>query len=233
MIDKFKMNRRDVSQHINTDIVGLVWEVAKLEGINVEVPTLSSIVHVGHVGSCTNVYDIVAINNIKTAWYYISHRGNELELNIDSLKKINSVVGAGIINGCGNLRNYPVRITGTDYRPAPIMTEDYLTKVLREIKRDGKSNTEFCIEVLLRVMKVQAFPDGNKRTAQFIANSLIVRYGTGIISIPIKLQDDFREMLVEFYETDDMKELKEFIYEYCITGAEYRRVGSKHYVEPK
>ena len=76
--------------------------------------------------------------------------------------------------------------------------------------------------MMLYLMRTQAFFDGNKRTAMMAGNQIMIQNGVGIISVPIEHQEKFREMLIKFYETDNMKELKEFLYENCIDGMNFK-----------
>ena len=45
----------------------------------------------------------------------------------------------------------------------------------------------------------------------------------GIISIPIEHQPEFTRMLVDFYESDNMDEIKDFVYENGIDGIDFRQ----------
>ena len=53
------------------------------------------------------------------------------------------------------------------------------------------------------------------------ANQIMIQNGKGIISIPIEQQVTFREMLIDFYETDDMSRIKNFLYNNCIDGINF------------
>ena len=53
------------------------------------------------------------------------------------------------------------------------------------------------------------------------ANQSMIKNGLGIITIPVEIRDKFGEQLIKYYETDDITELKQFIYEYCIDGVEF------------
>ncbi len=46
----------------------------------------------------------------------------------------------------------------------------------------------------------------------------MISNGCGILSVPIELQPTFTKMLIEFYESNDMSEIKQFLYENCIDG---------------
>jgi len=49
----------------------------------------------------------------------------------------------------------------------------------------------------------------------------MIKNGKGVISIPIELKEKFGELLTKYYETNNMEELKEFIYENCIDGIKF------------
>ena len=62
------------------------------------------------------------------------------------------------------------------------------------------------------------FIDGNKRVANLIANKEMIRNGQGIISIPVDKIGDYLTRLIKYYETNNNKELTEWIYNNCIDG---------------
>ena len=62
------------------------------------------------------------------------------------------------------------------------------------------------------------FIDGNKRTAMLFANKIMIDGGCGIISISKENQAEFFKKLIKFYETNDMSDLKQWIYDTSIDG---------------
>ena len=62
----------------------------------------------------------------------------------------------------------------------------------------------------------QLFRDGNKRTAQLIANDILVHSGEGILAVPIDNQGEFFGLLVAFYESNIPDELISFLRGKCI-----------------
>ena len=110
----------------------------------------------------------------------------------------------------GYVRNVPVSIGGTSWKPdMPIES-----KIKEEIEDINTINNtmERAITFMLWCMRRQIFLDGNKRTAQLIANKEMIANGQGIISIPIKRQDKFKRLLVDFYENGEIEEIKNFVY---------------------
>ena len=64
------------------------------------------------------------------------------------------------------------------------------------------------------------FLDGNKRVANLIANKEMIKHGQGIIAIPVEKIGEYFTKLIHYYETNDMQEIKEWIYIHCIDGVD-------------
>ena len=62
------------------------------------------------------------------------------------------------------------------------------------------------------------FLDGNKRVANLVANKVCLKNGQGIIAVPVEKIGDYFVKLIKYYETNDMKDLKLWIYDNCIDG---------------
>ena len=58
--------------------------------------------------------------------------------------------------------------------------------------------------------------DGNKRVAQLMANKVLIENDVGIFRISIEKLEEFKGMLIEFYETGDDVNIIGFMKEYCI-----------------
>ncbi len=74
---------------------------------------------------------------------------------------------------------------------------------------------------MLYGMRSQLFWDGNKRTSTICANKIMIENGAGIIKISDSDLVQFNSLLSEFYETNNKKEIKEFIYDNCIDGIKF------------
>lgn len=62
-------------------------------------------------------------------------------------------------------------------------------------------------------MKKQIFIDGNKRTSVIFSNHYLISNGKGIIAIPAELTEEFKDLLIGYYEGNDENKIKEFIKE--------------------
>ena len=64
---------------------------------------------------------------------------------------------------------------------------------------------------------LQIFIDGNKRTAVIFANHYLVSKGLGIIVIPAEVVEEYKKLLIEYYEGKDEKSIKKFLKEKCVS----------------
>ena len=111
-----------------------------------------------------------------------------------------------------------MRVEGTSWKP-DIPNEEIIKRFIKNVANNKKfSATDRAIRTMLHIMRTQMFYDGNKRTAQLLANKIMIENGAGVLSIHVEDQDAFLEKLVNFYETDDEEDIASFVYECCIEG---------------
>lgn len=219
MDNKFNMTR-DLNIFVaKRNIVDYIYKSANLEGIAVTYPETQQIYNGGNIARL-KVEEIVAINNLKHAWQFILDEP-PLPSNFVVLTEINRIVGSNLIPMAGKIRTVPVSMGGTDWKPAfPI--ESQIKEELEEHLKISNP-TERAITIMLWAMRRQIFLDGNKRTSMIFANKIMIDEGCGIIQIPITKQAEFFNQLISFYETNDMTELKQWIYDECIDGIDFEQ----------
>ncbi|MDO4567049.1 MAG: Fic family protein [Oscillospiraceae bacterium] len=200
------------------NIVDYIWKSARLEGLGVTYPDTEAIYN-GMSVQGVKVDEIIAVNNLKRAWQFVLET-LEPPLDLPYICRINQIVGGdNLIINAGYLRMTPVSIGGTSWKPAMPDEATVKEELARIAAKEG--GTERAIELMLYCMRGQLFLDGNKRTAMLAANKVMIENGAGIISIPIEIQRDFTKLLVEFYETGEAEEIKDFVYNHCVDGMEF------------
>lgn len=197
------------------NIVDYIWKSAKLEGLSVTFPDTEAVFN-GISPANLKVDDIIAVNNLKHSWYFVFDTIDK-PTDLEHICSLNRIVGGdNLVYNAGHLLNIPVSIGGTSWRP-DIPDELIIKEDLADIL-NIENPTDRSITLMLYCMRSQMFLDGNKRTGMLAANHEMIRNGCGIISVPIEFQPEFRRLLVEFYETNEMSVLKQFVYDNCIDG---------------
>lgn len=215
MEDKYKMTLEENIFVAKRNIVDSIWKSANLEGIAVTYPQTETIFQ-GLGIQNMKVKDINAIVNLKHSWEFILEN-IEYPVDLNYICKINQLIGEANVNPFPGLS-----MGGTDWKPE-IPDKEKVNDSLNKILESENSATEKAINLMLYLMRSQLFYDGNKRTSMMAANQVMIQNGAGIISVPIKYQEEFLELLVKFYETNNMDKIKELIYNHCIDGINFKR----------
>ena len=195
-------------------LVDTIYKQAILEGVSTTFADTESIIEGGKVNNMTSE-DIIKIVNLKHAWEFILNKNVVLsDTNFALLCEINKMVEEGFYYTAGKVRNTPVTIGGTTWKP-DLPIESVIREELEEILSKELNDIDKAIELLLYTMKKQVFIDGNKRTAVIYSNHYLISKGKGIIAIPAELTEEFKDLLIPYYEGRDEKEIKKFIKEQC------------------
>ena len=208
--EKVKQNIDFAKRHL----VDTIYKQAILEGVATTFADTESIIEGGKVNNMTSE-DIIKIVNLKHAWEFILNKNVILsDTNFALLCEINKMVEEGFYYTAGKVRNTPVTISGTTWKP-DLPIESVIREELEEILSKELNDIDKTIELLLYTMKKQVFIDGNKRTAVIYSNHYLISKGKGIIAIPAELTEEFKDLLIPYYEGRDEKEIKKFIKEQC------------------
>ena len=195
-------------------LVDTIYKQAILEGVATTFADTENIIEGGKVNNMTSE-DILKIVNLKHAWEFILNKNVILsKTNFSLLCEINKMVEEGFYYTAGKVRSTPVSIGGTTWTPE-LPVESLIKEDLDEILNKEISDIDKAIELLLYTMKKQIFIDGNKRTAIIFINHYLISKGKGIIAIPAELTEQFKNLLIPYYEGKADSEIKKFIKEKC------------------
>ena len=195
------------------NLVDSIYKQAMLEGVATTYSDTEEIINGGKVNDMT-ADDIGKIVNLKHAWDFImSKEVVTYPSNYAILCQLNALVEEGFSYTAGKIRSVPVKIGSSTYIP-PIPFENQVIEELKEIT-SNKNVIDRAINSLLYIMKKQIFLDGNKRTAVLFANHILIANGKGLIVIPAEKVSEYKKLLVNYYETDNTKEIKKFLLDKC------------------
>ncbi|HIT37473.1 MAG TPA: Fic family protein [Candidatus Onthousia faecipullorum] len=215
MENKYNMTKEDNIFFAKRKLVDNIYKSANLEGIAVTFADTYAFMNNVNTGNIS-IDDMLKLKGLKDAWQYVFDTIDE-EITIDYIKKIHFEICKGQnVSPLGDFRDKGVGITGTSWHPklpSECNYEDELKNILSINKELERSITLFCW-----IQRSQMFLDGNKRVANLVANKEMIKNGQGIISIPIEKIGEYFTKLINYYETNDMEELKLWIYNNCIDG---------------
>ncbi|MDR0831726.1 MAG: Fic family protein [Bacillales bacterium] len=198
------------------NLIDLIYKQAILEGIAVTFLDTETIIEGGKINN-VSTNDIQKINNLKHAWQFILDENViSIPSDFNILSLINKLVEEGFYFNAGKVRNVPVSIGGTSWKPS-IPLESLVKEELISILNNETDIYNKAINSLLYIMKRQIFIDGNKRTAVIFANHILISNGAGLIVIPENAVEEYKKILVNYYETDNNTIIFNFIYEKCLT----------------
>ena len=218
MNDKFNLTREQNVFIAKRNIVDYIWKSANLEGIGVTYQETQAIYDGGIVNGLT-VNNIIAICNLKNAWQFILENAN-INYDFNLLCHIHKLVADRLVleQDLGRIRTTPVNVGGTKWQPQFPIESQIVEELNILLNQKEKSKNEIAIELMLYIMRRQMFIDGNKRVAMLFANKIMIDNGCGIITVAQEYQPTFYEKLIKYYETNEMTDIKKWIYNYCIDG---------------
>ncbi|MCM6877174.1 Fic family protein [Enterococcus faecium] len=220
--DKYHLSRKESVYLLKKNIVELVYNAGKFEGLNTTLLQTEEIIKYNRANNVA-VDDVLTVVNLK--------RGFELLLNdvqeplIETSKRINRVIAAEDALFPGEIRTDGVEVSTIKGRYVPpMLTEEEVKNQYNKIMNQEISETEKALRLFLFISKNQIFWDDNKRTALLTANQIMFSQGLGLLSVPESVFAKFNELLSMDYncnQSSDELKILSFIHEECIYGIRY------------
>lgn len=215
MKNKFNMTKEDNIFFAKRKLVDNIYKSANLEGIAVTFAETLEFINNINTGKIS-VDDMLKLKGLKDAWELVLNTIDE-ELTTDYIKEIHFQICKGQnISPLGEYRDKGVGITGTTWRPKLPSECNYDSELESILK--NKNEIERCIDLFCWIQRSQMFLDGNKRVANLIANKEMIRLGQGIIAVPVEEIGTYFTKLINYYETGENTDLKNWLYETSIDG---------------
>lgn len=191
-----------------------IYDQAVLEGVATSFPQTEEIIENGKVSGMTAT-DVQKILNLKHAWEFILDK-DVIASKSDyyMLSYIARLVNEGFFAEGGRIRGVPVTIGGSSYVP-PLPDEIDIKDKITDIIEDDADVIDIAIKLCLYCMKTQIFLDGNKRASVIFANHYLISHGGGFLVIPEKEVPEFKNLLVKYYEGEDISIISDFVKKNC------------------
>lgn len=223
--DKYHLSRKESVYLLKKNIVELVYNAGKFEGLNTTLLQTEEIIKYNRANDVA-VDDVLTVVNLK--------RGFEMLLNdvqeplLETSKRINRIVAAEDALFPGEIRTGGLEVSTIQGRYVPpMLTEEEVKNQYDEILNQDISETEKALRLFLFISKNKIFWDGNKRTALLTANKIMFSQGLGLLSIPENSYKKFNDLLFKYFDDSLYTEesmILSLIYENCIFGINYSGV---------
>lgn len=120
----------------------------------------------------------------------------------DLYASYNALVGEGTVARAGSMRG-PGEVRVGDFIPEPNISVGYFSDLVSTAIDTAGSPSEAASQLFLLMCKAQFFMDGNKRSAQMLANHYLANTDSGrMLLIREDDRDEVLDLLVDFYAGD-------------------------------
>lgn len=220
--DKYTLTAAESIFLAKKTLVENIYNQAKMENINITFPDTQTIIN-GTSISGMKTDDVQKVLNLRNAWRFVL---NDIQapFTLEYAQTVHSLVAYGELppTMLHTLRNGAVSIGGSYYQPSTPNEADTIERVAT-ILESGTTATSKALDYFLYACRSQLFWDGNKRTSSILANKILIEAGAGVLSVPEQFLGRFNKLMVAYYETADKAKIKQFLYNNCIFGIEYKR----------
>ncbi len=200
--------------------IDLSWKSAEIEGNTYTLLETEILIKYKELAEGKKKDDAIMLLNHKDALdFIIAEPGYLKPITINRIEDIHSI----LIKNLGverNIRKRGVGVGGTEYKPLNV--EQQIVEVVQQMCDlvNAKDNVfEKALLLLVLLSYIQAFNDGNKRTARIISNAILMENGYCPLSYRSVKASDYKKAMLLFYEQNNITEFKKIFmvqYEYAV-----------------
>ena len=203
--------------------IDLSWKSSQIEGNTYSLLETEKLLKEKQTASGKTKEEAVMLLNHKDALDFILDNPDYLkQLNIRRIEDIHSLLVKELEVDKG-IRKRRVGITGTNYRP--LDNEFQIREALEDSCRliNAKENIfEKAMLALVLLSYIQAFADGNKRTARITSNAILIANNYCPISFRTVDSIDYKKAMLVFYEQNNISAFKQiFIEQFAFAVEQY------------
>ena len=194
--------------------VDLSWKSSQIEGNTYSLLETERLLKDKQTASGKTKEEAIMLLNHKDALDFVLDVPDYLkELSVHRIEDIHSILTKEL-EVDRNIRHRRVGITGTNYRP--LDNEFQIREALEDTCTlvNGKDNVfEKALLTLVLLSYIQAFVDGNKRTARITSNAVLIANGYCPISFRTVDSIDNKKAMLMFYEQNNIAAFKKIFIE--------------------
>ena len=204
-----EMNDTEYRKEMERLGIDLSWKSSQIEGNTYSLLETEWLLREKETASGKTKDEAIMLLNHKDALDFILDAPDYLQpLKVNRIEDIHSILTKelGVER---NIRHRRVGITGTNYRP--LDNEFQIREALEDSVRLINSKSVVFDKALLALVLlnyIQAFTDGNKRTARIVSNGILIANGYCPISFRTVDSIDYKKAMLLFYEQNNIAAFK-------------------------
>jgi len=200
--------------------IDLSWKSGEIEGNTYTLLETEVLLKYQELAEGKKKNDAIMLLNHKDALDFIIAEPDYLKpLKISRIEDIHSL----LIKNLGierNIRKRGIKVGGTNYKPLSVRQQ--IVDVMQQMCNlvNTRDNVfEKTLLLLVLISYIQAFNDGNKRSARIISNAILMGHGYCPLSYRSVKASDYKKAMLLFYEQNNITEFKKIFinqYEYAV-----------------
>ena len=209
-----ELSETDYKKEMERLGVDLSWKSSQIEGNTYSLLETERLLKERQEATGKTREEAIMLLNHKDALDFVLNVPDYLkEISVHRIEDIHSLLtkDLGVER---NIRRRRVGITGTNYRP--LDNEFQIHEALEDSCKliNGKDNIfEKSLLALVLLSYIQAFSDGNKRTARITSNAILIANGYCPISFRTVDSIDYKKAMLVFYEQNNIAAFKKIFIE--------------------
>lgn len=203
------------------------WKSSKIEGNTYSLLETEILIKQMKEASGHSKHEAIMILNHKYALDFIlKNRGKFKKISLETIIGLHSILTKDLEVSTG-IRSNPVAISGSNYLPlAPQKDIEIALNKLFKITNITTNPLEKALIILAMVSYIQAFSDGNKRTARVLANAVLIAHDYYPVSFRSVEAIDYIKPLIIFYEKNNLYPFRKmFLDQYQFSLENYFRTN--------
>lgn len=204
-----KLDETTYKKEMERLAIDLSWKSSQIEGNTYSLLETERLLTEKETAAGKPQSDAVMLLNHKEAINFIvEHKDYVSPLSVPGIEDIHSI----LVKDLGvdrNIRQRRVGISGTNYRP--LDNEHQIRQALQTMCEliNGKLGVfEKALLALVLLSYIQAFVDGNKRTARIISNAVLVAHDHCPVSFRTVDPVEYKKAMLVFYEQNNITPVK-------------------------
>lgn len=204
-----KLSKTEYKKELERLAIDLSWKSSQIEGNTYSLLETEKLLKEKETAAGKTKDEATMLLNHKTALdFIIAHPKYVKPLSVSSIEDIHSILIKDL-DIDRNIRKRRVGISGTNYKP--LDNEFQIKEALGDLcTLANKQENVFAkaLLVLVLISYIQAFADGNKRTARIISNAILMNNNYCPISFRTVNSIDYKKAMLIFYEQNNISAVK-------------------------